>query len=252
MKVFAQAFWLPKAGNSEAEYEDAFSPPEQFREGKTRFRFAIADGATATSYSGMWATQLVEAFAKGRIRPPTICKDLAPLQQWWGDEVRRKPLPWYAEEKLRSGTFAALLGLSLSARSANATRGQWHALAVGDCCLVHVRRDRVLKWFPIATAADFNNRPFLVSSDPRQNGSIEKYARILHGTWLPDDRFFLMTDALAHWFYSEMEQDRRPWATLRDLDTAEEVKPFADWIAELRSGRTIQNDDVTLLRIDLL
>lgn len=249
MEVFAQAFWLPKAGNSEAEYEDAFSPPEGGR--KTRFRFAVADGATATSYSGIWAKQLVGAFAKGRIRSPTIGKDLAPLQQLWGEEVRRKPLPWYAEEKLRSGTFAAFLGLSLSARSANAGRGQWQALAVGDCCLAHVRRDKVLASFPITAAVDFNDRPFLVSSHPRQNGSIEQHIRTRHGTWITEDTFFLMTDALAHWFYSEMEQDRRPWATLRDLDT-EEVKPFAQWISGLRSEHAIPNDDVTLLRIDII
>ncbi|HWQ68391.1 MAG TPA: protein phosphatase 2C domain-containing protein [Patescibacteria group bacterium] len=242
---------MPKAGNAAAEYEDAFWPPKRLRTRKAQLRLAVADGATETSYSGLWAKQLVEAFGYGRVRPETLCKDLAPLQERWREEVHGKALPWYTEENLRSGTFASFLGLTFSARSPNDHHGAWQALAVGDCCVAQVRGNVVLASFPLGAAADFNNRPCLLSSDPATNGAIENHLRTLEGTWATDDTFFLMTDALAHWFYQETEQGERPWNTLRDLDTTDEPKPFPEWIADLRGKGAIKNDDVTLFRADL-
>ena len=64
MHVFSRAYWMPKAGNSEAEYEDSFWP--RFLDGESNnFRFAVADGATEASFSGIWARQIVRAFGKG-------------------------------------------------------------------------------------------------------------------------------------------------------------------------------------------
>ena len=62
--------WLPKDGNGPEEYEDAFrSLPEQGR-------FAVADGATETSFSGIWAAALVAAFAQA---PPAAGADATEL-----------------------------------------------------------------------------------------------------------------------------------------------------------------------------
>lgn len=251
MEIFAQPFWLPKAGNVAAEYEDAFWPPKRLRARKARIRLAVADGATETSYSGLWARQLVEAFGRGRMRPDTLCKDLAPLQERWRHEVYSKPLPWYTEENLRSGTFASFLGVTFTARSSNRHQGDWHALAIGDCCVAQVRGNIVLASFPLETAADFNNRPCLLSSDPSITAVIEDRIRTFEGTWVTDDTFFLMTDAIAHWFYRESERGGSPWNTLRDLDTTDEPKPFPEWISDLRMKGAIKNDDVTLYRADL-
>jgi hypothetical protein len=44
-----QAFWLPKAGNTTKEYEDAFDYSIAER------RFAVADGATDSAFAGHWA-----------------------------------------------------------------------------------------------------------------------------------------------------------------------------------------------------
>lgn len=251
MEVFAHPFSLPKAGNSATEYEDAVWPTRKLRVRKGALCLAVADGATETSYSGVWAKQLVRAFARGRLRAATIVSDLGPLQERWWKAVQQKPLPWYAEEKLRSGTFAALLGLSLFAPAADESSGRWRSLAVGDCCLVQVRREEVLAAFPINSATEFQNRPCLLSTNSTDNARVEEYVQTLEGSWTTDDTFFLMTDALAHWFYLEMERGERPWATMRDLDTHDEVQPFASWIAKLRSEPVLRNDDVTLLRVDV-
>ena len=68
MDAFVQVFSVPKFGNTEDEYEDAvaFSLPDQ--------RFAIADGATESSFSDRWAQSLVkESGERGYWRCPAEC-----------------------------------------------------------------------------------------------------------------------------------------------------------------------------------
>ena len=60
-----------------------------------------------------------------------------------------------------------------------------------------------------------------------------------------------MTDALACWFLRESEGGNRPWNILRDLDTHDQIS-FAELIADLRSDQRIKNDDVTLVRIEVI
>src|ERR1700754_4491954 len=109
MHVLAQVFSLPKAGNSLAEYEDAYWPEKQIDQGADVFSFAVADGATETSFPGLWARMLVRAFCRGQFSGSRLETSLRSLQKKWLDEVSQKPLPWYAEEKMRSGAFSSLL-----------------------------------------------------------------------------------------------------------------------------------------------
>ena len=49
----------------------------------------------------------------------------------------------------------------------------------------------------------------------------------------------------------ELEQGNKPWNLLRDLETQDGV-PFQKFIDDLRSEQRMKNDDVTLVRIDIL
>ncbi len=60
-----------------------------------------------------------------------------------------------------------------------------------------------------------------------------------------------MTDALACWFFRESEQGNKPWLVLRNLDTQGSVS-FEKFVTDLRSAGLMKNDDVTLLRIDII
>src|SRR5437763_357861 len=98
--MHVQRFWLPKHGNSLDEYEDAFEGDA------TRGRFAIADGATESSFAGCWAKLLVEGFVHSPAQPWKWADWLPPLQQRWLAEVGARPRPWYAETKFEEGAFA--------------------------------------------------------------------------------------------------------------------------------------------------
>ena len=240
--VEQQAFCLPKAGNSAADYEDAFYKPVTTLPKRRTYRFAIADGATETSYSGLWAELLVNAFGDGKIDDRLDAKGLEPLRQQWKTLVGGKPLPWYAEEKARLGAFSSLLGLRLLK---DGTLLKWFAVAAGDSCLFHLRAGRLLSAFPLKRSADFTSRPALLSS----NGGENPFVRC-SGRWKQRDVFFLMTDALSCWFLHSIEAGARPWETLLDLrvDGAGR-QSFAQLVHELRSTGAMRNDDVTLLCI---
>ncbi len=247
LAVCADLLWLPKAGNAVEEYEDAWAIGPEAAQIAGRFACAVADGATETSFSGSWARLLAEAYCAGGDDSAALLAALPAARATWRREVAAIPLPWYAEEKARQGAFAALVGLTLTV-DAEAAGGRWTALASGDSCVFHVRGADLLVAFPIAAAADFTNRPTLLSSDPASNGAAEELLTGASGDWLLGDRFYLLTDALACWFLTAHEAGEASWGSLdRVLDLADDGE-FVAWVAALREARTLRNDDITLLR----
>jgi hypothetical protein len=253
VRLFAQAFWVPKSGNHPGEYEDAFAPRPLPGEDKevSDFRAAVADGATETSFSRLWARLLVGSYVRGQLVPDRFPLALHRLQERWHREVTRKPLPWYAQEKIISGAAAALVGLHMWDGDAEPDGGAWEAMALGDSCLFHVRDGRAIERFPLHSASEFSNRPFLLSSNVLASEGWQDHLKTASGVWRSDDSFYLMSDALAAWFMRSEESGGSPCAFLRDLGTTDNPD-FAGWIGDLRSERHIRNDDVTLVRTDLI
>ncbi len=244
-------FWMPKAGNSLAEYEDAFWPREVPFCESVPLRLAVADGATETSFSGLWARLLVTAYGRGRLTDESRADELRKIRRVWRRSVGQKPLPWYAEEKLRSGAYSSLLGLTIDPpQSPDERNGTWHATAVGDSCLVQVRGDEMVSSFPYSCSDEFNSRPLLVSSLDGEDES-EIGAQTRSGQWQSGDTFFLMTDALAAWFLRGVEAGEQVFARLHAVETQAQ---FETLVTDLRSTSDgegmprLKNDDVTLVR----
>ena len=242
-----RVFELPKRGSTRDEYEDAhYYRHETNEKGEdVAFRLAVADGATETSFSEKWARLLVRSYCAGRLDPATIESTVQKLSVTWRRSVGERPLPWYAQEKLSAGAFAALAGLRLCEDR------RWSTLAAGDCCVFQTRNDALLYSFPYLTAEEFDARPKLLSSAPIPNVSANDHIKVDSGDWRPGDTFFLMTDALAAWFlrYSKLP-DTDAVNFLKELDNADD---FARFVELQRSDKQangqplMRNDDVTLL-----
>jgi hypothetical protein len=160
-----QMFSLPKQGYRPDEYEDAGA------HNTTATRLALADGASDSFESRLWAQALVQAFID---TPPAPQREalltwLAAPIQVWRQGIHWEHLPWYAEEKARRGAFATLLGAIFTwpiadGPDAGGAVAQWQAMAVGDTCLFQVRGADLIACFPVAQAADFGTTPALLST----------------------------------------------------------------------------------------
>jgi hypothetical protein len=257
MRIITAAYSVGKAGSARNENDDACWPPQGGEHRAFQYRAAVADGATESTFAGVWAKQLVRAFYEKQLDVPQrsrrLPRMLAPLQDEWARHVAGRQLPWYAEEKARTGAFSTFLGVRFwTTQRRSAAPGQWEAWAVGDSCLAHVRGDQLKCCFPITRAADFNSRPTLLSSNATRNEGVNEHIAAGRGIWRSDDLFLLMTDALAAWFLAEVERGGRPWEPLRNLDTEGEPRSFPELVDALRDHGGMRNDDTTLLRIDII
>src|SRR5262245_26964629 len=188
LSLVVRAMWVPRAGNSGDEWEDAFEC------NNPAGRFAVADGASESIYAGEWARLLCEAFVADSSLGDGIGPWLGVAQKKWRAHVRGKPAPWHVAEKLEDGAFATFLGLLIEP-----TEGRWRAVATGDTCLFVVRGDKLRKTFPVQKAADFDTRPELIGS--LYKGRLHMAAS--KGKLEAGDRLMVMTDALAEWFLTE-------------------------------------------------
>jgi hypothetical protein len=248
--VKARVFWLPKAGNRAEEYEDAYWPARGGRRGAARVRFAVADGATETSFAGLWARLLVHDYGSGELDLAAPDGALAAAQTRWREDVLSRPLPWYAEEKALHGAYAALLGLELAPGKRKGP-GRWRCQSVGDCCLAQLRDDVPLVTFPAADATFFTSRPFLLSSNPVHNAALGEHLQQREGSCQAGDTFYLMTDALAVWALQGAGGDAQTWLTLRQVARPGGGRAFAAWVQELRRDGEMRNDDVTLVVVEI-
>lgn len=231
---------LVKAGNHATDYEDAASH-DAFLDGSS-LCVAVADGAAGGFESRLWAKALADAFAQHPVAPDkeSVKEWLQHPAQGWSNAIHWDRLQWYHQAKAREGAFATFLGVVFDA-------DQWHALAVGDVCLFQVGQDELLASFPIHGAKEFDTSPPLLSTKERYNERTLEFLTTENDTYSDSDAFFLMTDALAHWFLMEVESGHTPWRELDDLN----ADSFPLWIEALRDQKLLRNDDVTLVRCRL-
>ncbi|APU16698.1 MULTISPECIES: protein phosphatase 2C domain-containing protein [Actinoalloteichus] len=222
----AFSYSVPKNGREESENEDQVGYDE------AAGRFAVADGASTAARSEVWARILVESFLSDGT-DPSATNVLPLLRKRWETETAAQATSWVAQEKLRQGSAAAFVGLSLR-------DGGYQVIAVGDACYLHLRNNRVVRFGPVASAAEFTRFPSLVRTDggPR---SIDQ-----RGEYRTGDRFLLVTDALAAFLMRRLERSgpkiRLP--RFAKADWTGDQQAFAAIIAGYRD-EGLANDDTT-------
>ena len=216
---------VSKSGHAPEENEDA-AVVAPLRE---PVRAAVADGATETVYSGLWARILAGGIVTTARPLDHVLNAEGELLTWqdvWKQRVRWKlaSAPWYVQEKAQDGAYATLLALELR------KDGTFAALSVGDCLLMHRRGGNVLSAWPMDDPDAFDHRPDLLSSHPARPVPT---AHAVSGTWAAGDVFVLATDAVAAWLLrTETTLPRSPSA-------------FHDTVNEARGNGTMRNDDST-------
>lgn len=254
MRLSYRTRWLPKAGSSAAEYEDAFAPARARQaQAVARKRFAVADGASESLLAGCWAKLLVRTFcaATGDWAPALAFGDA--LARWpsvlceylQARERQGEPIQWFEEPGLERGAFSTFVGLQLE-REGHARR--WGAVAVGDSCLLQFRRGELCEAFPREPGDSFDTAPPLICSKTTDSGLIAERARHREGTFQRGDMFLLVTDAVAAWFLDAQAGGRGSWAKQFFFEALTR-REFNGWVRDLRSDGSMRNDDVTVMQI---
>lgn len=257
MRCEVSSFWLAREGSRAEHYEDAFCPRGSGARAGSRLRLAVADGASESMLSGLWADLLVRTWCRPR-RLPAAAVVAAAMAGWdatlgsylEGREAEHRPIEWFERPGLERGAHATLLGVELSGAATGAGAGAWTAVSLGDSCLFQVRGDTLVRAFPVEDPAEFGNAPKLVPTRPAQLDRVVAALDRAEGTWEDGDVLFLTTDALAAWFLTAAGAGASPWRALDRIDR-DGGGAFAAWAGVQRSAGRLRNDDLTLLRVEV-
>lgn len=218
---------VPKRGRDPDENEDAVATDP------TAGWFAVADGVSRSARSDVWSRLLVDGWVatSGHVLEP---EPLAQLARQWVMETTDDDLPWYAVEKLAQGSSATLVGLHLER-----SRHCYTAQAVGDSCLLHVRRTALVRSFPLQHSSEFNHVPRQIRTD----SPLTPEPETLQANFVDGDVLVLASDALAC-FLLRVHETRGELSVVHDLANRRGV--FDDWVDVHRRGGQLANDDTTI------
>ncbi|MDP3450131.1 MAG: hypothetical protein Q8R87_06090 [Anaerolineaceae bacterium] len=250
MKLVWKAFSLCKEGNREEENEDAVYP--HLVNGSSliadQFSCAMADGATTSSFSKLWANLLVKESSQSRAASVDFNQAIIAARASWKAALPDTEVPWPTAIKVRQGAFATLMWFHIWQKNGVYPLNTlppdhgWTANAVGDTCLFQVVKGKFVSTFPFTQAKDFSNTPDLISTNIAYTRS---RAGSISGKWQRGDHFLIATDALSEWMIRKLESGTLTWALVSENLTS--LVRFQTWIRYLRRQSLMKNDDTSLI-----
>jgi hypothetical protein len=234
---------MPKSGTTMSECEDMLALDD------VAGRYAVADGATEAFDSGRWARRLVDSWVSSEIAPdaPQSFREwVEPMGRELQSSWEATPLSWYAEEKARSGSFAAFVGLSLIAGAGSLS---WKAVSLGDSCLFHLKNDHKCDSWPIADSTGFGSAPVLVPSSPLLVARTAELINVKAGNLEAGEMLLMATDAVSCWLLNcAEEQDARQFVVSALFDS-ERTGTLESFFSDERGRGRLKDDDIAILAI---
>src|ERR1044072_6154045 len=235
-----QQLLLPKLDHDASECEDAIAVDIHTA------RFAVTAGATEAFNAQQWARSLAEHWVR---KEATLTVE--EFRQWVAAEGRELhdswnglTLSWYSEEKARTGSFAAFVGLELDLKTDDVS---WRAIALGDTCLLHCRGDVLLKSLPLSRSESFNSAPVLVASNFALPETTMRSVVGGSGRCENGDVLILAADAAAACCLQRLENgDFDP-----DFLSCKDHKELRRFFDDERQAGRIRNDDLAIVRIEI-
>ncbi|WP_280457785.1 hypothetical protein [Nocardia carnea] len=210
------------------------------RVGAGDVRFALADGASDAAFPEIWAELLVWSFLQGR--DPFEPSTLSCLRwRWWAKTRPAAPgAAWYSFNKVALGSAATFVGLTL-----DTDHRRFTAAAIGDACLLHLRRKAVITAGPLNRGDQFTRTPKTLTTHAADSAYRAHCTRIT-GEYLPGDQFVLASDALAKYLLTKSEH-----GLLLDLTELGDGGPcFEAWVAAARAECRLDNDDTSFCLVE--
>jgi hypothetical protein len=252
MFLTSTVLFKPKEGSTITEWEDFIFANEYA--GPDRARFIVGDGATEAYDSLRWGRQLIKAFREEPDAPgsdnasDSMRRVFEHAQRQWVASTPASFANIFEERKFHDeGSFATVLSLAL--HGLDNYQPRWYAASLGDTILFHIRNDEYKLHFPPMSVDEFGRTPNGASTSPAELDRMCDQLQYTSGTLAPGDRLFVATDALAAWLIRRHDVDGPAlWSRLSALDSD---PVFAGMIDTHRGSGELDNDDVTLLRIEV-
>lgn len=233
--ISVKEFHRPKLGNSDNEYEDAFACNFEHR------RFAIADGASDSIFSNIWADSLVKSFTdlnKQVKNDESYLKEIIfGARKRWYNQIDWGSLKLFVKNKALNGSFSTFLGVQLTPSG----RGyKCKIISVGDSCIFIVKEKETVP-FPIDDPRKFNITPKLIWSGygnpfPEDYNTKVPKLEYMEEVLMPGDRLLMATDAISKWIMENLPNS---------LDELQNDGNSYGFITGLLESREMRNDDIT-------
>lgn len=247
MQIKTSHFLFPKRSCKPSECEDGLTVCRK------TLRFCVTDGASEGFDSRGWARMLAAIWKlniSGLIlEPDQLCEVISNLSVKWRERWKDKSLPWYAEEKLKVGSFAAFLGIEIKPEG---DLLKWKAIAVGDCCLfIRNKENRLIASFPISSAEEFGNYPILIPTNSNNQLYLKNYIRQDAGVFDFEDTLLLMSDAISSWYMKIGQNDSGKQEKFVQLLQKRNTDSLKELIELERNNQNLRNDDIAIIYISV-
>jgi len=212
----------------------------------TNHRFAISDGVTKSFFPKIWSRILAEKYVALQGQEDFSIKDCQ--SEWLQQVTKIATLPdtqWFTQNAFLQGQsgLATLVTLRFDEK-------MWYAKALGDSFLFFIPKGKTnfKDWVYLSSKySSLKPEPVIFDSYPDYYSSREEKNGIERGIRgkLEAGRFYLMTDALSEWFLKEKEY------ALKEIETWANQDVFEQKITGLRNKGLLNNDDSSILTIDI-
>jgi hypothetical protein len=125
---------IPKFGNEEEENEDKFIVPS-LALSEDVLSFTMADGATESYKSKLWASLLCSELNTTSISKSNILELISSLSKKWYKSIDIEKMPWHSIPKFEKGAHSTFLKLKI-----NLNQNLLTYFAIGDSCFFHIQQ----------------------------------------------------------------------------------------------------------------
>lgn len=201
--------------------------------------FAVADGASESFDSRAWANLLASRF----VELPAVSPEwVSAVSQTYARGWDYNSLGWSEQMAFDRGSFSTLLGCEW-----REDLGDLEIVSVGDSIAVHSESMKIVRSYPYTSAAEFDERPRLLSTRAKANEfvSAASFNNDSGTVWHLSEGsvVLLMTDALGQWLLSENPAGSR----LERLLSVNTDAAFTELVLSERREGALRIDDTSLL-----
>jgi len=246
MHLVSQLFTVPRVGDHPDDNCDASAVNEP------RQAFAIADGASQSFNSGVWA-RLITAQWVSSGSPADITEVAENCASKWlelsNTALASLPRDSLIREKMAEGssaTFGAIRPIHIGGNTF------WQIKIVGDVLIVATQRKPdgeryVLRTFPFSIGSNFGE------GTPHQVSTTSPFVRTTVSTAIERPslglEFVLMTDAVARHIFNNLTRNTKITDVLPFLN--QDQQAFVSWVDAQRALNLLDDDDSTVLDLSM-